>query len=187
MTFNVLAVFLAVGLMSPILHSNSQTGTAAAFLNAPLSTPSLFYSPLPTPSPSSPSTPSVEAQKALAYLTQRRGIPVQPLVIVTEHLTTFPILERKFRAVTILDTRPGGQFYKLLVDTNDGRVEEDLAALRDAEEKAYLQRYGRLQIALHKRLQEIDDDAMLPVAVWVVSNAPPQRCRNPKVNHGSIP
>ncbi len=171
---NILTVFLALGLMAAILHSASQTGSVSAFLNSPLSTPSLLYSPLPTPlpSPSPTPTPSVEAQKALTYLARREGIPTQVLVVVTDHLTMFPNLDRKFRAVTILDTRPGGRFYKLLVDVNNGRVEEDLAALRDAEEKAYLKRYGKLQIALHKRLQEIGDDAMLPVAVWVASDIP---------------
>jgi hypothetical protein len=60
------------------------------------------------------------------------------LVVVTDHPTVYPNLERKFQVVTILDTQPGGRFYSLLVDLDYDRIEEDLTAVREAEEKAYL-------------------------------------------------
>lgn len=180
---SVLRNLLPVGLIVSVAIVLSTTTFAqerpnvsseAGLFSLSLTTPACPPYPSPgqpsCPPPSPTPVPSAEAQKALSYIAQRKGIPTQALTVVAEHHTTFPISERKFRAVTILDTRSSGQFFKLLVDMNDGRVEEDLAALRDAEEKAYLQRYGRLQIALHNRLQGIGDDTMLPVAIWVASD-----------------
>jgi hypothetical protein len=70
-----------------------------------------------------------------------------------------------------LDTRSEGRFYSLLVDLDNGYIEEDLAAVREAEEKAYLNRYGKLEPALYRRLQEVDDDEVLPVAIWVAGES----------------
>jgi len=139
------------------------------FFNSPLPTPGTFSSPLPTPVPSPTPVPgpSEATQKALAYIAQRRGISPQELVVITDHPTVYPSLGRKFQVVTILDARPEGRFYSLLVDLDSGRIEEDLAAVRAAEERAYLDRYGKLEPALYRRLQEIDDDEALPVAIWV--------------------
>lgn len=175
--FNILLAFSALGLAVFALHSLPfvQAEASFAFFNSPLSTPGTFDSPLPTPLP--PPTPvpgpSEAAQNALAYIAQRRGIPAQELVVVTDYPRVYPNLGRRFQAVTILDTRPEGRFYSLLVDLDNGRVEEDLAAVREAEEKAYLERYGRLEPALYRRLQEVDDDEVLPVAIWVAGG--PQR------------
>jgi hypothetical protein len=69
--------------------------------------------------------------------------------------------------VTLLDTRPRGEIYKLLVDLSDGRIEEDISALLNAETQAYQAEYGRLEIALYNRLQEIGENDTLPVAIWI--------------------
>jgi len=176
-TFNTLTAFFVLGLAAFALRSLTlvRAETFVAFFNSPLPTPRAFDSPLPTPRPSPTPFPgpSKAAQKALAYIAQRRGISPQELVVVTDHPTVYPNLGRKFQVVTILDTRPEGRFYNLLVDLDDGRIEEDLATIREAEERAYLDRYGRLEPALYKRLQEIDDGEVLPVAIWVAGE--PQR------------
>lgn len=174
---NTLMAFFVLGLAAFALRSLplAQAEPLFAFLNSPLPIPGTFDSPLPTPIPSPTPIPgpSEAAQKALAYIAQRKGVSLQELVIVTDHPTVYPNLGRKFQVVTILDTQPEGRFYNLLVDLDNGRIEEDLAAVREAEERAYLDRYGKLEPALHKRLQEIDDDEVLPVAIWVAGE--PQR------------
>jgi hypothetical protein len=122
-------------------------------------------SPLPTATPQS--APSEAARKALAYIAGRKGIPSQALIVADDYSTEYPALGREFQVVTLLDTRPEGQIYKLLVDLADGRIEENLSSLQAAEAKSNQSRYGKLQPALYERVQTLRDEAMLPVAVWM--------------------
>lgn len=118
---------------------------------------------LPTPTPIS--GPSQAAQTALTYIAKREGIPTDVLSIVADHPTEYPNLGRQFQVVTILDTRPQGQVYKLLVGLRSGRVEEDVSALLAAEARAHQARYGKLQPDLYERLQLLNDDETLPVSI----------------------
>lgn len=93
------------------------------------------------------------------------------LEVVNDSATRFRALGRDFQEVVLLDTRPGGCFYPLLVDLADGRIEDDVLAVREAEARARLAQYGRLAPSLYQRLQELKADDVVPVAVWVA--APP--------------
>ena len=122
-----LKLLLTVGLViftGWILSVAIQPDSVVATFGSPLVTPVLFNSPLstPIPSPTPLPGPSAEAQRALAYIAQRQGIADKDLVIVTDHPTEYPNLGRKFQVVIVLDTRPGGRFYDLLVDLHDGRI-----------------------------------------------------------------
>jgi subtilisin family serine protease len=130
---------------------------------SPLPTPTL----LPTSTPAAPPGPSAEAQKALAFIAQREAIPVERLAIVNEFRRDAALLGRTFQAVTILDLE-SGHFYQVLVDLNDGRVEER-ASIEEAEEQQYRARYGKFQPALYERLQTMQDDEMVKVTIWVVA------------------
>jgi hypothetical protein len=90
-----------------------------------------------------------------------------------EHSVEYPNLGLKLHAVRLMDTRPEGRIYKLLVDLEEERVlsEEEAAALRAAEAEARQAKYGRLEPALYERLQLLADEDTLQVAVWV--KAPP--------------
>ena len=159
---------LAITALAVIALGQTHPGIAsrAALFDSPLPTPtSQPPAPTPTPLPS----PSQAAQVALAYIAKREGIPADLLSIVADHPTEYPNLDRQFQVVTVLDTRPQGQIYKLLVDLRSGRIEEDISALLAAEARAHEARYGKLQPALHERLQELNDDETLPVAIWVVA------------------
>ena len=127
--------------------------------------------PIP-PSPAPPSSPSKEALQALAYVAERYGLPPENLSVANEHQRDYPLLGRNFRAVTIHD-RGGTGFYPLLVDLDNDRIEEDVPAIERAAAAAYRARYGKFHPALYERLQQIDDDEVLPVAIW--SGAPPGR------------
>jgi len=118
--------------------------------------------PAPTPTPG----PSQAAQAALIYIAKQASIPVDVLRIVADHPTEYPNLGRQYQVVTVLDTRPQGQVYKLLVDLRNGRVEEDVSALLAAEARAHQIRYSKLQPALYERIHLIKDDETLPVAIW---------------------
>lgn len=156
-------VIIALGQM------HLDTTTRAMLFNSPLTTPStLFSSPLPTPTPKP--IPSDAARKAMAYIAKREGIPIESLEIVADHRSDYPALGRQFQVVTVLDTRPQGQVYKLLVDLRDGRAEEDVSALLAAEARAHESRYGKLEPALYERLQGLKDDDTLPVAIWMAAS-----------------
>jgi len=135
----------------------------------------LFDSPLPTLTPQPPAPtptpgPSQAAQGALAYIAHREGISADVLKVVADHPTEYPNLDRQFQVVTVLDTRPQGQAYKLLVDLRSGRVEEDVSALQAAEARAHQIHYGKLQPALYERLQLLNDGETLPVAIWIAAS-----------------
>lgn len=123
-------------------------------------------SPMPNPSPS-----SEWAQQALRYVAERYNVPLESLLVVNEHERRYPLTGRTFRAFVVLDTgTPESPAYSLLIDLATGRVEEDIAAVQAAEDAAYLARYGKLQVALHDRLQEVTDDTVLPVAIRVAGH-----------------
>ncbi len=90
-------------------------------------------------------------------------------MIEGDHPTEYPSLGRGFQVVTLIDTRPNGQIYKLLVDLADYTIEEDISALLDSEALAYETQYGKLQPDLYLRLHELDDNDTLTVAVWMAS------------------
>jgi hypothetical protein len=136
----------------------------------------LFESPSPTlttqspvPTPEVTLGPSQAAQMALAYIAAQESIPADVLQVVTDHPTEYPNLGRRFQVVTLLDTRPQGQVYKLLVDLQSGQIGEDVSALLAAEDQARQSRYGKLQPTLYERLQTMKDDESVLVAIWVVA------------------
>lgn len=151
-------------------------GTASPTL-PPYPPPQTPVSPLPTPSslPSPTSTPaatpgpSAEAHKALAFIAQQEGVPVERLVVVNEFRREAALLGRTFQAVTVLDLE-SGHFYQVLVDLNSGQVEER-AVVEEAEERHYRAEYGKLQPALYERLQTMRDEEMIRVTIWVVAPA----------------
>lgn len=73
--------------------------------------------------------------------------------IEADHPTDYAALKRKFQVVTLVDTRPTGGIYKVLVDLKNGKVEEDLSAVVNAETQAHQTQFSKLQQTLHQRLQ----------------------------------
>lgn len=165
-TVFTLAMTVLVAVVLAQTHPGVALGTTALF-DSPLPTPT-SVSPAPTPSPTP--GPSLAAQAALTFIAKREGIPVDTLRVVDDHPTEYPNLGRQFQVVTVLDTRPQGQAYKLLVDLRSGRIEEEVSTLLAAEARAHQARYGKLQRALYERLQSLDDEETLPVAIWVAAS-----------------
>jgi hypothetical protein len=99
---------------------------------------------------------------------EREAIPIEELTVGNEQPVSFELLERSYTYVTIhLDYPDGFRLFAVLVDPATLAVEPDYNAVRAAEEAAYRARYGRLHPSLYERLQEVDDEELLPVAVWV--------------------
>ncbi|HMN30963.1 MAG TPA: S8 family serine peptidase, partial [Caldilineaceae bacterium] len=123
-----------------------------------------FDSPLPTPTP----VLSPEAEVALQSVAEQAGIPRDQLTFGSEEQVTFPLLGRSYIYVTVhYDSIDGFKLFSVLVDPATRAVEPDYNAVRAAEEAAYRAKYGKLDPALYDRLQQVDDEALLPVVVWV--------------------
>lgn len=148
----LLLLAVAVLVVVTLIWTHPGLASGLGMFQSPLEPPSSpFHSPLPAPI--SPPLPSEAARKALTYVAQYEGIPTEVLSIVADHPTEYPALGQRFQVVILMDNRPEGQVYKLLVDLSNGRVEEDISTLLAAEGEARQARYGKLQPALFERLQ----------------------------------
>ena len=125
---------------------------------------SIFDSPLPTPTPSL----SPEAKLALQYLSDKYGVPVKDMVIANEIEQAYPLLNRTFKALVILDTRGfESPSYQLLVDVQTKEIIEEVSAIQQAALAAQAKKYGKLHPTLYERLAQVSEDTELPVAIWV--------------------
>lgn len=118
-----------------------------------------------------PQSKSEFAELARKYIAETRSIPYESLLVLDDHSTEYPNLDRKFHAIVLLDTRKDGGTYKLLVDILNNQIEEDVSALLKAEDKARMARYGKLEPALDERLQNLRNDENVTVAVWMTDNS----------------
>ena len=127
-----------------------------------------FDSPVVTPVPGPTPTPPVpeETQRALKYIAEREGIPIEQLVVANQHRRGYELLDRAFWAVTMLDTKGNG-WYNVMVDLADGRVVDDVEAIEQAEREAHRARYGKLEPALFEHLEAMKPDDEVPVAIWI--------------------
>lgn len=133
------------------------TPTLAAFVS-PLPTPPAVPTPVPTPSP--------HDVLALRYVAQRHGIPLENLAIGQTHRRDYFFLDRRYDAYTILE-RGDSRAFRLMIDSNDDSVVEDIGAVERADAAARQKRYGKYDRLLYERLQTANDQDMLPVAIWV--------------------
>jgi len=119
------------------------------------------------PSPVASLAPSQAALLAKAYIVEQKGVPAAALAIRDDRPIQFAGLGRQYQAITLMDTRPPGRPYKVLVDLQTGAVEEDTSAVFRAEAESLKAYYGNLEPELYQRLQFLDDDDRVRVAIWV--------------------
>lgn len=123
-----------------------------------------LHSPLGTPTP----PVSSYGQIALAFVAEKYAVPIEHLLIEYELETPYPLSGRTFHYFKIANTRDAQwTTYSLSVETTTGAIEEDLAVLEEAERRAHVTKYGKMEPALWERLQQVTDDTVLPVAIWV--------------------
>jgi len=60
--------------------------------------------------------PSIAAQNVLAYVSDTKSIPLEFLEIYADRTVELPNTGRQFQIVTLIDNRPQGVVYKLMVD-----------------------------------------------------------------------
>jgi len=99
---------------------------------------------------------------------EKYAVPIEHLLIEYELETPYPLSSRTFHYFKIANTRDNQwTTYSLSVETTTGAIEEDLAVLEEAERIAHVTKYGKMEPALWVRLQQVTDDTVLPVAIWV--------------------
>src|SRR5215213_3465353 len=157
---NMLLIFGLAGLCVLLI-----VGIAEAQANAKAGSATISHSAVSSSSASA--DPSPEAQKALAYISQQQGMPIDQLIVANEFHRSAPLLNRTFQAVTVLETQGGG-FFQLLVDLDSGQVEER-ATVEDAEARASNAKYGKFQPALYERLQQLKDTDLVTVTLIVAA------------------
>lgn len=118
--------------------------------------------------------PSVAAQASLQYILDKESIPAECLAIIGDHPTEYVHLGRKFQVVTLLDVRPYGDEFDLLVDLDSGEIIGDLAAMMDQEDAARFARYGKLDPDLFDHLEKLAESDVVKVALWAATG-PGQR------------
>jgi len=124
-------------------------------------------SPIPPVATATP-LPSLESEIARNYVVNTYGVPLENLLVVNEHTRNYPLTGRTFRLFTLLDTRPGGVFYDLLIDVDTGEATEDVTSIEAAEERARVEKYGKLDSVLYEQLQAMQDEEVVTVTIQLV-------------------
>ena len=141
--------------------------TAMPVFGYPLDRSGFFDMSFPTPNPTAtPETPP-DTLKALEYIAAREGIPVESLLVVNQHQQEYAALGKAFWAVTALENKKDGKWYTVMIDLGDGSFVDDIEAVERAEELARQAKYGKLEPALYERLETMQPEDTVPVAVWI--------------------
>lgn len=115
-----------------------------------------------------PTEPDISdaAKLAIDWVKNNYALSIDFLEIVDDHLTKNIYLERDLQVVTILDNSFGGKIYKLIVDAQNGQIYEDYNELLEMERLIQQSKYGKLQPSLYDKLQLINENDLVPVAIW---------------------
>lgn len=108
---------------------------------------------------------------AILHIAQRENIPIQALSIYTHHLTKYSLINRQFDQLGIIDSRPNGKIYIILVDASTNEIIDDLDTIADAEAHAFTAKYGKLEPALFEHLNKTKDNQLIPIMIWVAAKS----------------
>jgi hypothetical protein len=117
--------------------------------------------------------PSDAAIQAVAYLVRTRRLDPEVLEIHADHRYTSHDLNQVFQAVTIFENRGPGHTYHLFVNLETGYIFDNFNLFKQAEVKARVERYGKLDPSLFDHLKGLKNDEIVDVAIWV--SPPPEK------------
>jgi hypothetical protein len=98
------------------------------------------------------------------HVAQTHHIPADRLKVGHETSKVLPLTAKTLHLAKILDTTTG-KVYSVAADETGAIVDAD--SLRDAERRAYAERYGKLSPRLFERLAQTGRDETVPVLVWL--------------------
>ncbi|HDN67530.1 MAG TPA: hypothetical protein ENF86_01080 [Firmicutes bacterium] len=119
----------------------------------------LFTSPLPSPIPSY----LPRGKKALLYISQRKGVPVERLVLADEFEISFPLTKKKLWKGLVLDKKGRGQFlYEVFIDAQKEVIldQVNVEEFWEAERAAYRSKFGDKALRLVARKHGIPPEKL---------------------------
>ncbi len=116
------------------------------------------------------------AQKVLQYVAQTHQLSLEELELHDQGHAVYPLTGRSFQTFFILSHRPepAPPEYAIWVDESTGQflAETDIQIIEAAEKTAHQHKYGPLSPRLYERLQQIEAQDILPIAIWVAGTQP---------------
>jgi subtilisin family serine protease len=102
------------------------------------------------------------------YIANREGIPEDNVLLISQHIRDYPILNRKFLCTKVLDKKTNKIF--------DGMLDlstKSFTSLEDIEKQysdAFTLKYGKLEPQLYELLQSTVSEKNIDVALWFTPN-----------------
>lgn len=112
----------------------------------------------------SPNTSQMKSEKALEYISQKYAVPKEQLMIVNEKEANFPMSNQKIWEAKIVDIKSIEVFG---VAFNDLGNIIDPKAVKTKESAEYARKYGKQEVDLYEKLQKIQPDEKIKVALWL--------------------
>jgi len=117
----------------------------------------------PTPISPTPTPPlSDRALQALRHVSQTYNVPIEDLMFLVEAVGNYSLTGRTIWQGKILD-RASHQVYVVGIDEAGGIVDPE--TIKQAEEDAAFQQYGKLEPALYDVLQTLGDEDRVEVSI----------------------
>jgi hypothetical protein len=146
--------FILILLATPAPYTQVQAQEG----DSPLSTapyPGSIATPTPEPTPEPKPEPSDYAKAALAYIVQRERLPLDEYVIITDDAPYYSwILQKQFQYVVIMDHKPNGPSFYLMVDVSNGEILDSIEVVQ-AEQATKKERYGNSPYAVQMSVSNI--------------------------------
>lgn len=105
-----------------------------------------------------------KSEKALDYISQKYSIPKEQLIIVNEGYANYPLSNQKIWKTKIVD-RKSTETYGVSFDELGNIVDPNVVKANESAE--YAKKYGKLEIELYEKLQKIQPDEWIKVAIWL--------------------
>lgn len=110
-----------------------------------------------------PSAAADEASAALDIVAARTGIAASALRVINTAVADFPLSGNQASAFKIED--PTGELHDVAIDARGNEVDGE--ALEEAEARAYLSTYGKLDEELFERVATARPGELIPVTLWL--------------------
>lgn len=112
----------------------------------------------------SPDVSKTKSEKALEYIAQKYAIQKEQLLIVNENEAIFPLSNQKIWDTKIVD-RKSAEVYSVSLDELGNIVDQKVIQIQESAE--YVKKYGKLEIDLYEKLQKMQPDERIKVAIWL--------------------
>lgn len=147
--FSICMTLFAIIVFTLLLQSNSKEATN--YLESPIVTPT-----------STP--PSREEQIAREFFAKKSGIPIEEVYVGAPAIISYTVTMKGIWEASVGD-REGNQMEIVTIDRATHEVIDGQVAY-EAEQRARLEKYGKLDPALYEWLQTLADDELVQISIW---------------------